>query len=227
MAKLPRFQLIFNDKEPFELMSTFKKLREHERVKRKNLIIEAAMELFSTKSFHKIGMRDIANSAGISAAAIYRYFPSRDDILVEALIRHIGVVEAQLEERIKNGNVSFEQLVLESVDYLIDNESVFQMMGHFMITGQVNPGALKKYNKAQRYFLDMLENINERTGLNQGNRLLTHAIYASIMGVVMTFRKYPGRTKKEIKSHIRRLSRKVSSVFATGSLPDDMYEKSE
>ena len=65
--------------------STFKQLREDEREVRKQLIIKAAKELFEEKSFHEIGMRDIAIKAGVSAASIYRYFPSRDD-LVTALI---------------------------------------------------------------------------------------------------------------------------------------------
>jgi AcrR family transcriptional regulator len=84
-------------------MSTFQKLRKEERETRKNLIVNAAMDLFSQKDFHKIGMRDIAKRAGISAAAIYRYYPSRDDVFVEALIRHMKVVEALFEENWRRG----------------------------------------------------------------------------------------------------------------------------
>jgi DNA-binding transcriptional regulator YbjK len=43
-------------------MSTFQKLRKEERETRKNLIVNAAMDLFSQKDFHKIGMRDIAKT---------------------------------------------------------------------------------------------------------------------------------------------------------------------
>ena len=51
-------------------LATFIKLREDEREIRKNLILEAAMKLYSEKSFYDVGMRDIALEAGISAAAI-------------------------------------------------------------------------------------------------------------------------------------------------------------
>ena len=81
-------------------MSTFQKLRREERETRKSLIIDAAMDLFSQKDFHNIGMRDIAKRAGISAAAIYRYFPSRDDVFVEALVRHMQVVETLFEKKV-------------------------------------------------------------------------------------------------------------------------------
>jgi len=94
-------------------MSTFQKLRKEERETRKNLIVDAAMDLFSQKDFHKIGMN---------------------------------------------------------------------------------------------------------------NRLVTHAIYASVTGVVMSFKNYPGRSPEEIKRHIHRLVRIISSVFTTGIIPDSLRE---
>jgi AcrR family transcriptional regulator len=205
-------------------MSTFQKLRKEERETRKNLIIDAAMDLFSQKDFHKIGMRDIAKRAGISAAAIYRYFPSRDDVFVEALVRHMKVVEELFEKNVANQHTTLEELAMRSVDYLLENESVFQMMGHFMITGQIQPKALERYNTMQRHFLDMLEKVNNQTDIGMNSRLVTHAIYASVTGVVMSFKNYPGRSPEEIKHHIHRLVRIISSVFTTGKIPDNLRD---
>ena len=205
-------------------MSTFQKLRKEERETRKNLIVNAAMDLFSQKDFHKIGMRDIAKRAGISAAAIYRYFPSRDDVFVEALVRHMKVVEALFEKKVKAGQTSLEELAMGSVDYLLENESVFQMMGHFMITGQIQQKALDRYNAMQRNFLNILEKVNNQTDIGMNNRLVTHAIYASVTGAVMSFKNYPGRSPEEIKRHIHRLVRIISSVFSTGNIPESLRE---
>lgn len=193
--------------------STFQKLREDERETRRELIVETAMSLFRSRQVSKIGMRDIAKQAGISAAAIYRYFPSRDDILVEAIIKHIQVVEERLEKRFQAGQNSLDELAIASVDYLMDHESLFQMMGHFMVTGRVNPKALEKFNTVQRYFFNLLDKVNQQAGLGESHRLYSHAIYASIVGVVMTFRNYPGRDKEEIRRHVHRLTRLVSDAF--------------
>ncbi len=205
-------------------MSTFQKLRKEERETRKNLIVDAAMDLFSKKDFHNIGMRDIAKRAGISAAAIYRYFPSRDDVFVEALVRHMQVLEALFKKNVAQKGATLEDLAMRSVDYLLENESVFQMMGHFMITGQIQPKALERYNATQRHFLDLLEKVNNKTDIGMNNRLVTHAIYASVTGVVMSFKNYPGRTPEEIKRHIHRLVRIISSVFTTGNIPENLRE---
>ncbi len=79
-------------------MSAFNELRKNEHEVRRGLIIDAVMELFADKSFHEIGMREIASSVGISAAAIYRYFPSQDDLFVEALSRELAIIQQKMKE---------------------------------------------------------------------------------------------------------------------------------
>jgi AcrR family transcriptional regulator len=201
------------DAEPMPDKSTFQKLREDERETRRELIVETAMDLFQSRPVSEIGMRDIAKRTGISAAAIYRYFPSRDDILVEAIIKHIQAVEERLEQRLQTSQSSLEELAIASVDYLMEHESLFQMMGHFMVTGRANPQALEKFNTVQRYFFNLLDKVNRQAGLGERHRLYSHAIYASIVGVVMTFRNYPGRSKEEIRRHVDRLTRLVADAF--------------
>ena len=110
--------------------STFLKLKENERELRKSVLIEAAMNLFSKKPFHEIGMRDIASEAGVSAASIYRYFASKDDLYVEALIIDIGKIIKKLDEMEKR---SIEKLAITVVDYMFDQEATFQLMCHFLI----------------------------------------------------------------------------------------------
>ena len=55
---------------------------------------------------------DIAKRAGISAAAIYRYFPSRDDVFVEALVRHMKIVEELFEKKVAQGRTNLEELAM-------------------------------------------------------------------------------------------------------------------
>ena len=185
--------------------STFKQLREDEREVRKQLIVKAAMALFEEKSFHEIGMREIAVKAGVSAASIYRYFPSRDDLFVEALIQNINIIGKLLQRRVENGD-NMETITLAVIDYMVDNEATFQMMVHFMIRGELNPHALKKFNGVQRYFLDMFDKVVKETEDAGNLRLNTQAFFASLAGVVLTFRNYPGRTAEEKRKAIHKLA---------------------
>ena len=185
--------------------STFMKLRQDEREVRKNLIIIAAMKLFEERSFHDIGMRDIAAEAGVSAASIYRYFPSRDDLFIEALIQDINTIEKDLEAKL-NAGTSVEELAVSVVDYFLDNEASFQMLCHFMMRGEENPRALKKFNAVQIYFLKMFDEALNRASGGEKIRLQTQAFFASIAGVVLTFRNYPGRSKQEKREYMHKLA---------------------
>lgn len=185
--------------------STFMQLRENEREKRKTLIISAAMNLFKGKSFHEIGMRDIAAEAGVSPASIYRYFPSRDDLFVEALIRDINKIEAVLKERVQDGG-SIDSLAVNVVDYFIDNESTFQMMCHFLMRGEENQKAFKKFNAVMLYFTKMFDEVVLHSDGAGGLRFHSQAFFASLAGIVMTFRHYPGRTSVERREYMHNLA---------------------
>ena len=202
--------------------STFMKLRQDEREVRKQLIISAAMTLFEERSFHEIGMRDIAAEAGVSAASIYRYFPSRDDLFVEALIQDINKIEKELELRISEGG-TLDELAIAVVDYLIDNESTFQMMCHFMIRGEINERALKKFNAVQRYFLNMFDEAVTKAEGVENIKFFTHAFFASLAGVVLTFRNYPGRSSEERKNYMHRLALLI--IKEGNTLGEDIFKK--
>jgi len=186
--------------------SAFMKLREDEREIRKTLIMEAALKLFETKLFHEIGMREIAKEAGVSAATIYRYFPSRDDLFIEALIQDMNNIEKQLEQDVAEGRTTIEELAVGVVDYLIDNEATFQMMCHFMIRGGINPRVMNKFNAVQIYFLNMYDEILKKAGLKDNAKYFTHAFFASLTGVVMTFRNFPSKDKEEKRRHMHTLA---------------------
>ena len=47
---------------------------------RREGILEAARNLFLNRGFSAVTMQDIASEAGISAGAIYRYYPSKDEL---------------------------------------------------------------------------------------------------------------------------------------------------
>lgn len=55
--------------------------KEREKEEMRQLILKTAMGLFLEEGFHNVSVRRIAEKMEYSPAAIYRYFPDRDDIL--------------------------------------------------------------------------------------------------------------------------------------------------
>ncbi|MDY6833137.1 MAG: TetR/AcrR family transcriptional regulator [Thermodesulfobacteriota bacterium] len=186
--------------------ASFKNLREGERETRKEIILNAAIKLFNTHVFHDVGMRDIAAEAGISPATIYRYFPSRDDILVEALLQDINRIEKRLDTLLAGKRIGMEDLAVEVVDYFLANESTFHMMCHFLTSGIVDPDALKKFKLVQEYFLNMFNMKLKQIKGKSHDVFYTHAFFASVTGVVLTFLHYPGLNKQKKKEYMHRLA---------------------
>ncbi|GMU77373.1 MAG: TetR family transcriptional regulator [Acidimicrobiia bacterium] len=57
------------------------------RASRREEILDAATRLFSERGFGPTGIDDIGEAVGITGPAVYRYFDSKDDLLVAVLER--------------------------------------------------------------------------------------------------------------------------------------------
>lgn len=199
-------------------VSTLKKLKEEEREVRRNLIIDAAIRLFGRKPFNQVGMREIASEAGISPASIYRYFSDRDELFVEALLRESTAIEARFKRIIQEQvNSTIEDVAKNFVGYLLEHGSFFQMMTHFMIDGGMSESAIERFNNAERHLVNVFDEAFKKTLASGRDRLLSHAFFAALNGIVITFRNYPGRTPEETQKHIYRLAAMIAAVFKKGT----------
>jgi TetR/AcrR family transcriptional regulator, fatty acid metabolism regulator protein len=62
-------------------------LKERQRQQREQLILQATADVLTEKGYDAMSMEDVASRVGISRAAIYLHFPSKED-LVLALLQH-------------------------------------------------------------------------------------------------------------------------------------------
>jgi AcrR family transcriptional regulator len=56
---------------------------------RRDSILDAALEVFARRGFHGSSIDEIAQAAGVSKALIYEHFPSKRDLHVSLLERHV------------------------------------------------------------------------------------------------------------------------------------------
>jgi len=61
---------------------------------RREQILEAARRCFLRNGFHQTSMQDVIREAGLSVGAVYRYFPSKTDLITEIAERVIDQIEA-------------------------------------------------------------------------------------------------------------------------------------
>lgn len=60
--------------------------REREKLRQRDELLAAAMELFSEKGFHNVSMHEIAQKAEFAVGTLYKFFRDKED-LYKALIR--------------------------------------------------------------------------------------------------------------------------------------------
>ena len=184
--------------------SRFAELKEKEKQARKQIVIESALALFAKKPFFEVGMREVADEAGISPATIYRYFSSQEELFNEAFIQDISSVSKEFKSMVlKETPVSIEEFGIKFVDYLIENESTFQMMTYLVLKDNLAHPVMGKFDSVTKIFFDLFEQLLKRHGVkNKDARMYSHSFIASLTGILMTFRNYPLKNKKAIRNQL-------------------------
>ena len=62
-------------------------------------IVDAALELFTDQGFDATSMEQVAEAARVSRRTIYRYFPTKDDLVFESPRKWLGVLNQTLDTR--------------------------------------------------------------------------------------------------------------------------------
>lgn len=74
-------------------------LREQRRLRIRQDIQDAALDLCAQFGFHAVRVEDIAQRAGVSSRTLFRYFPTKEDIFVEPGSQPVGALCAALSKR--------------------------------------------------------------------------------------------------------------------------------
>ena len=68
------------------------------REAKNNLILDAALKIFSETGFHDSRLEDIAAAAGFSKASLYNYYEDKETIFLSLAIREYSAVVGKLRE---------------------------------------------------------------------------------------------------------------------------------
>ena len=89
---------------------------------RRELLLEAAAELFAARGFYAVGIDDIGAAAGISGPGVYRHFASKQDLLTVLCDRTMDRMLAQAEAA-----QSLEELVDLQVTFAVEERALLSV----------------------------------------------------------------------------------------------------
>jgi len=124
--------------------------------KAKDQIVKAAHEVFSEKGYHDATMDDIAERIGVSKAALYQYFESKEDLYRAILISSYHNMTYMISSKLTGG--SFAECCQEFLENLIKHSSGVGLGFEVISEASRNP-ALAKVSRD--YYRETAEAIEE------------------------------------------------------------------
>lgn len=192
---------------------TLIRLKEKERELRRELIIEAAREVFGKKTYDEVSMAEIANAAGIAKSSIYTYFKSQEELYARITCRDSTAFITALKTVIKTTDRDVVQTAIDYfLDYYIDNKSQWRMITHFALHGNRNMASVAQLNTVGRDLMDLFELIFVQAGCKKDTRLMSHTLFSCLSGVLIAFRNYPGRSEKDRIAHMKRIGTRIGTM---------------
>jgi AcrR family transcriptional regulator len=94
-------------------------------------ILEAAQRLFASRGYHGASIRDIAHACGLSNAALYYHFGSKQNLYFEVLGEYVAAVVRQLQMADTGEGTCRNRLTQVAQAYariILESESVLQTL---------------------------------------------------------------------------------------------------
>jgi AcrR family transcriptional regulator len=197
---------------------TFDDLKEQEREARKELIVRVTQTLLSEKNFKGVTIRDIAEQVGVSPATLYRYYESLDEIFLAVFYRGTReIADLIRQECTEKDGSSIRQLAEVYIGYLNNNLSYFQMMSLFAPRGMLTDENEKMINPAMKELLELIEGVIERAGYKGDRKLMSHAFFSALNGIMTTYAQNPGMSLEEIHKYTKILAGFIADFFEMGA----------
>ena len=194
--------------------SKFSKLREQQRERRKNLIIDSAEMVFMKKPFHEVSMRNIAREAGISPTAIYRYFPDKQTLFCEAYQRDAQRLLKVVMDSISSGDgLQLNTLAMHYVNFFYKNSQALKILANFTVDDSYSDDCSVMVNLSTRPIVDQVERHIKKFNPDIDARVLARSFFAAINGALISYRKYPGKSEDEIWGHLKLIIDVLSRIF--------------
>lgn len=143
---------------------------------RKDVIEDAARELFIKQGFHATSMRDICKRADVSLGNLYNYYETKDSIFESIIDKYLTVIDEQLRSIFAEIDEPLEPSNLrklgESVGRLVNEHADFWLLMYIDVLEFQNRHFRKMFDgitdRFRKVFGDKFQEAEERGDLRRG-----------------------------------------------------------
>ncbi len=121
------------------------------REARRTAILAAARRCFSRDGFHQTSMPDIAREAGLSAGAFYRYFPSKEDVILEIAGQAFGAMAGRIVAVGEDGSPAGIAEIVAAVVWPISGATIELRPGDIAPTDELARCGIQAWGELMRH----------------------------------------------------------------------------
>ncbi len=81
-----------------------------ENLETKDRILAVAMDMFFTKEYGKVTLKEIADASGVTKGGIYHYFESKDHLLAEGIKFTFQMIMSEMDSLLEK-NISAKEVI--------------------------------------------------------------------------------------------------------------------
>lgn len=160
---------------------------------KRDMILDAAYNLFQNKGYWDTKIIDIADAAGIGKGTVYEYFESKDEIFFELFKTKVAAGYDHLSELLDK-KIPGEAKIKEYLEIELTNTSRYTFNKNFLVDLVMksdafrNPALIESIHKLMKKKFTILHGIIEE-GINSGEFRKTDPLMAAVavMGAINFF----------------------------------------
>lgn len=139
-------------------MPRSQKQNEKIRNQKKQLIMDAALELFAENGFHATSMSQVAKKAGVSKGLAYNYFESKQEILDEIIKTGFDSIYSHFDLN-QDGILTrdeFEHFIRNSFKGISKNRKFWKLYSAIIMQSDLAESMMEKYGDRSQTIMQML-----------------------------------------------------------------------
>ncbi len=172
-------------------------MTEQGKKKARDRILETAVHLFAQRGYASVGVREIAQKAGVNISMISYYFNGKVGILMEILDRfherYLETLKASIDDNIAP-EACLERIISGMIDFVRDNTEL--AMVAFDTLPLDIPEITERKSVHVQHLMEAVSGLFLRLGLDPNDRVLFAVVGPALLSIVLAhFRLRPIQKK--------------------------------
>ena len=187
-------------------------------------LLKAAVELFGSRGYEAVSLRDITAEVGLKPPAFYNHFKSKDELLVSAVLAALDMFNSEVVDNDEADMPPVERmnaLIRRHVLYQIANAAFAKandrLIDSAMLERIGSPGAKQEIRSHMRRYLDVLTQIVRDILAGRSDNALEPRICALAIGtmcdnVLMWYRPGGSDSPEKVARRMSELARNMLKI---------------